>query len=40
MSQLKQMKFQDPKQPKQDINNYFRSLVDEITMTFKKMMDS
>ena len=40
MSQLKQMKFQDPRQPKQDLNNFFRALVEEITMTFKKMMDN
>lgn len=40
MSALKQMKFQDPRQPKQDLNNFFRSLADEITMSFKKMMDS
>ena len=40
MNALKQMKFQLPRQPKQDINNFFASLADEITMTFKKMMDN
>lgn len=40
MSQLKQMKFQIPTQSKQDLTNYFKSLLDEIVMTFKKLMDN
>ena len=40
MSQLKQMKFQLPRQSKQDLNNFFRTLLDEIVVTFKKLMDN
>ena len=40
MNQLKQMKFQIPTQSKQDLTNYFKSLLDEIIMTFKKLMDN
>ena len=40
MNALKQMKFQLPRQSKQELNNFFAGLVDEITMTFKKMMDN
>lgn len=33
------MKFQDPKQSKQELQAFFSEFVDEITTAFKKLMD-
>lgn len=38
-NKLKQMKFQDPKQTKQELQAFFSEFSDEITTAFKKLMD-
>jgi hypothetical protein len=38
-NKLKQMKFQDPKQSKQELQAFFSEFVDEISTAFKKLMD-
>lgn len=38
-NKLKQMKFQHPRQSKQEIQAYFNEFSDEICNAFKKMMD-
>lgn len=42
LHELTQMKFQDPepKEGKQKLLEYFRNLKEEITIIFKKLMDS
>lgn len=39
MNKLKQMKFENPKQTRQEINAYFQEFIDEINNAFKKLMD-
>lgn len=40
MNQLKQMKFQLPNQSKQELTNFFKTLLNEIEDVFKKLMDN
>ena len=39
MNKLKQMKFQNPKQSRQELQAYFADFIDEINNSFKKLMD-
>jgi V-type H+-transporting ATPase subunit A len=39
MNKLKQMKFEDPKGSRQEIQGYFTDFIDEINNAFKKLMD-
>jgi V-type H+-transporting ATPase subunit A len=36
---LSQMKFENPRQPKQELVNYFTKFVDEITLSFRNLTD-